>query len=67
MMYKAENIDTDKFLEHLDCLEKFDNENQRAEKIATEKYHEGYKKALDTVRDMFYCCNYEKKESENSK
>lgn len=61
MIYKAENIDTDKFLKQIQFLEKFDNENEQREKIATEKYHEGYRKALATIEDMFYCSNYEKK------
>lgn len=61
MIYKAENIDTDKFLKQIQFLEKFDNENEQREKIATEKYHEGYRKALATIEDMFYCINYEKK------
>lgn len=62
MVYKAENIDTDKFLEQIKFLEDFSREKELREKTAVEKYHEGYRKALYTVKDMFYCSNYEKKE-----
>ena len=61
MMYKAENIDTDKFLEQLNWLEKYDRQKEKEETIATKKYHEGYRECLEQVNDMFYCSNYEKK------
>lgn len=61
MIYKAENIDTDKFLKHLNFLEEFDRQKEIEERIAVEKYHEGYIRALYTVKEMFYCSNYEKK------
>ena len=64
MQYKAENIDTDKILNQIKFLRKFDEENKKAERIATEKYHEGFNKALDIVEEMFYCSNYEKKKIE---
>lgn len=67
MVYKAENVDTDKFLKQLKFLEDFDRENERAEKIAVEKYHEGYRNCLCTVRDMFYCSNYEKSEVQDER
>ena len=60
MIYKAENIDTDKFLKQLDWLEKFDIQKEREETIATKRYHEGYRECLEKVKDMFYCSNYEK-------
>ncbi len=65
MAYKAENIDTDKFLEHIRFLEDYDRTNEYREKSNVEKYHEGYRKALNTIKDMFYCCNYEKRERED--
>lgn len=67
MVYKAENIDTDKFLKQIKFLEDFDRENERAEKIAVERYHEAYRNCLCTVRDMFYCSNYEKNEVQDER
>lgn len=66
MVYKAENIDTDKFIEQLEWLEDFDRTKENKEKIAVEKYHEGYREALIQVKDMFYCSNYEKKEKKSN-
>lgn len=60
MVYKAENIDTDKFLKQLDWLEEFDGQKEREETITVKKYHEGYRECLEKVKDMFYCSNYEK-------
>ena len=62
MIYKTKNIDTDKFLEQIKFLEEFSREIEQREKTAVEKYHEGYRKALYDIKDMFYCSNYEKKE-----
>lgn len=62
MIYKAKNIDTDKFLEQIKFLEEFSIKIEQREKTAVEKYHEGYRKALYDIKDMFYCSNYEKKE-----
>lgn len=64
MIYKTKNIDTDKFLEQIKFLEEFSREIEQREKTAVEKYHEGYRKALYDIKDMFYCSNYEKKEEE---
>lgn len=66
MLYKAENIDTDKFLEQIQFLEKFDIGEEQKERIATEKYHEGYRKALATIESMFYCSNYEKRSEDSN-
>ena len=60
MLYKAENIDTDKFLKQLVWLEKNDNQKEREETITVKKYHEGYRECLEEVKNMFYCSNYEK-------
>jgi len=51
-----------KFLEQLKFLEDLDREKQQRERIAVDKYHEGYIKAIYDVRDMFYCSNYEKED-----
>lgn len=67
-IYKAENIDTDKFLEHLRDIEDLTNNAEYREKQEVIKYYEGYKKALYDIRDMFYCKNYEKsKEQKNDR
>ena len=60
MIYKAENIDTDKFLEHINWLKKYDMQKEQIEKIKIEQYHEGYREAMENVENMFYCSNYEK-------
>lgn len=60
MVYKAENIDTDKFLKQLDWLKEFDRQKEREETITAKKYHEGYRECLEKVKDVFYCSNYEK-------
>ena len=60
MDYKAKDIDVDKFLKQLDWLTKNDSGQEQREKIAIEKFHEGYRKALEQVESMFYCSNYEK-------
>lgn len=62
MIYKAKNIDTDKFLEGIKSLEEFSGEVEQRDTIAISKYHEGYRKALYDIKNMFYCSNYEKKE-----
>ena len=66
MVYKAENIDTDKFLEQIKFLVDWNETNKSKEITAVEKYHEGYRKALYDVKEMFYCSNYEKDESEET-
>ena len=65
MIYKAENIDTDKFLEHLKDKEDWINTSEYRERQEVMKYYEGYRKALYDVREMFYCSNYEKERTEN--
>lgn len=61
MIYKAENIDTDKFLKQLDFLADLNETNKSREMEGVEKYHEGYRQAIRNVKDMFYCSNYEKR------
>lgn len=60
MVYKAENIDTDKFLDQLKVLSDLNEEKRLREMTGVEKYHEGYRTALYAIKDMFYCSNYEK-------
>ncbi len=60
MIYKAENIDTDKFLKQINWLKNNDMQKEKIEKIKIEQYHEGYREAMEQVEDMFYCSNYEK-------
>lgn len=60
MIYKAENIDTDKFLEQINWLKKYDMQKEQIEKIKIEQYHAGYREAMEQVEDMFHCSNYEK-------
>lgn len=61
MIYKAENIDTEKAIEHLDILIKNSIINQNLERAKIEKYHEGYRDGIEDAKNMFYCSNYEKK------
>lgn len=63
-IYKAENIDTDKFLEHLRDIEDRTNNTEYREQQEVIKYYEGYRKALYDIREMFYCSNYEKHKGE---
>lgn len=67
MIYKAENIDTDKFLEQIKFLIDWNETNQSKEIKAVEKYHEGYRKALHDIKEMFFCANYEKSETKEDK
>ena len=61
MIYKAENIDTEKAIEHLDFIIKNSIINQNLEKAKIEKYYEGYRDGIEDAKNMFYCSNYEKK------
>lgn len=65
-IYKAENIDTDKFLEHLRDIEDRANNTEYREQQEVIKYYEGYRKALYDIREMFYCSNYEKIKENNN-
>lgn len=60
MIYKAENIDTEKALQHLKDLIFNSFQNESFEKSRTEKYYEGYRKGLEEAESMFHCSNYEK-------
>ncbi len=65
MVYKAKNIDTDKFLDELKNKTDYDYRKEYIEKKEIEKFHEGYRQAIRDVEGMFSCCNYEKKEKTN--
>ena len=60
MIYKAENIDTDKFLKQINWLINNDMQKEKIEKVKIEQYHEGYRAAIEQIESMFYCSNYEK-------
>ena len=60
MNYKAENVDTDKALEHIEWCRKHQDELERLENTATKKYYEGVRKGLDIAEGIFECSNYEK-------
>lgn len=62
MIYKAENIDTEKAIKHLDDLIKNSIIKQNLERAKIEKYYEGYRDGIEDAKNMFYCSNYEKKE-----
>lgn len=64
MNYKAENVDTDKALEHIEWSRKHQDELERLENIATKKYYEGVRKGLDIAEGIFECSNYEKQAAE---
>lgn len=66
MPYKAKNVDTDKALEHLKELLRYDEEKQFKEVKEVEKYHEGYRDGLRVAMSMFECANYEKGEVVNN-
>lgn len=62
MSYRAENIDTEKALAHLDKLNTDSFRNEYAEKKEIERYYEGYRKGIEAAECIFYCELYEKKE-----
>ena len=65
-MYKANNIDTDKFLEALKVKEENASYNHLMNfKIEEARYNQE-RETLAQIEDMFYCCNYEKHEDESN-
>lgn len=60
MQYKAENVDTDKAMDHIEYCRKADAQKEMIEKASVEKYHEGFREGLDAVERIFVCRNYEK-------
>ena len=63
MVYKAENIDTEKALQHLQDMSLDSMTKEYYEKREIEKYYEGYRKGIEVAKNMFYCSNYEKSEN----
>lgn len=59
--YHAENVDTDKALDYIECCRKADAEKENVERISVQKYHEGVRYGLDIADNIFKCSNYEKK------
>lgn len=62
MNYTAEHIDAVKFEEGLKVHRDFQMDTKR---LATEKaqsFFDGYEKALDDIRSMLHCSNYESQE-----
>ena len=64
MIYKAKNIDTEKAERHLRDLLMDSQTRQAREREKIEKYYEGYREGIENAISIFYCSNYEKKESE---
>jgi hypothetical protein len=60
MKYTAKNIDTEKVLEELECVRKYQEQSEREERIKTEAYYSGVRKGLEIAEQMFRCSNYEK-------
>ena len=65
MMYKAKNIDIDKAEKYLQRCMSDSILKENSEKAQIVKYYEGYREGIETAINMFYCSNYEKKESED--
>lgn len=60
MQFKAENVDTDKALDYIECCRKADAEKENIERISIQKFHEGVRHGLDIADNIFKCHNYEK-------
>ena len=61
-IYKATNIDTDKFLEALEIKKKLEKERHRKAVAVEEARHNEAMEKLRDIEDMFFCSNYEKGE-----
>ena len=62
MIYKAENIDTDKAIGFLNNCIEYSNNDERLEREKIQEYYRGFRDGIERAKEMFYCCNYEKKE-----
>lgn len=60
MMYKARNVDTDKALEYIDSMREYYESERRCQEREIKKYYEGFNRALDIVKEIFECSNFEK-------
>ena len=62
MIYKAENVDTDKAIEYLNSCIELDVQNELREKNEVIEYHRGYRDGIFLAKSMFECANFEKDE-----
>ncbi len=65
--YRAENIDTEKFEKAITEKIHDATDRQNLEEAKIERYFEGYRDALYSVRSMLYCSNYEKDKEKEGK
>ena len=61
-IYKATNIDTDKFLDALEIKKGLEEERHRKAVAVEEARHKEAMEKLRDIEDMFFCSNYEKGE-----
>lgn len=57
--YNAEHIDVEKMEGALDNFRRYQQETQRTTIEKANAYYAGYDKALEDVRSMLHCSNYE--------
>lgn len=57
--YNAEHIDVEKMEGALDNFRRYQQESQRTAIEKANAYYAGYDKALEDVRSMLHCSNYE--------
>jgi hypothetical protein len=61
-VYKAKDIDTEKFIEQLYQMREFQLQKKSYKIAEAEAYFQGYYQAIADVKMMFNCSNYEKAE-----
>ena len=61
-LYRTENIDTKKALDHIAEARRRYQAERVKEKEKLQKYYEGLERGLDIAEDMFYSKNFEKSE-----
>lgn len=62
MEYIAEHIDPQKFEDGLQDHRNYQMQEQRLTVEKARSFSEGYEKAIEDVKSMLHCCNYESKE-----
>jgi len=60
LIYKAENVDTDKALEYIQTCLDIDMQRELRESAEVRKYHEGYRDGIEVAKSIFGCANFEK-------
>lgn len=60
MIYKAENVDTDKALEYIKSAREYQKKEIAIKIAELQGYLRGVEKGLDIAEDIFSCKNYEK-------